>query len=145
MAYFDGWSTEYVYEHCLALVRTIQQDLLQAGIIYNPDKSVWIPCQIIEWLGLVWNSKEGHIGISERRVTNILTFIEDIIKNDYRISARKLVSLTGKIVSTNAVIGNISRLMTRHCSMSVTSAALCDSDFQLDQYCIGEILFWQKI
>ena len=98
----------------------------------------------MDTLGLVWNSKEGRISISEQRITNILTFIEDIITNDFHILARKFASLTGKIISTNAVIENISRLMTQHCSMSVASAAFWDLNFQLDQYCINEILFWHK-
>ena len=68
-----------------------------------------------------------------------LQFIKEIIKNEFVVSARKLASLTGKIISTNAVLGNISRLMTRHCSMSVSSATHWDLDFQLDQYCIKEI------
>ena len=140
----DGWLIEYVYEHCLALAKMIQRDLLQSGLIYNPDKSIWVPCQILEWLGLVWNSRDGCVSISERRITNILTLIEEVITNGFIISARKLASLTGKIISTNAVVGNISRLMTRHCSMSVASASYWDEHFQLDQYCINEILFWQK-
>ena len=140
----DGWLIECIYENCLALAKTIRCDLVNSGLICNVDKSVWVPCQIIEWLGIVWNSRDGCISISEKRITNILQFIEEIIKNEFVVSARKLASLTGKIISTNAVLGNISRLMTRHCSMSVSSAAHWDSDFQLDQYCIKEILFWQK-
>ena len=140
----DGWLIECIYENCLALAKTIRCDLVNSGLICNVDKSVWVPCQIIEWLGIVWNSRDGCISISEKRITNILQFIEEIIKNEFVVSARKLASLTGKIISTNAVLGNISRLMTRHCSMSVASAAHWDLDFQLDQYCIKEILFWQK-
>ena len=119
----DGWLIECIYENCLALAKTIRCDLVNSGLICNVDKSVWVPCQIIEWLGIVWNSRDGCISISEKRITNILQFIEEIIKNEFVVSARKLASLTGKIISTNAVLGNISRSMTRHCSMSVASAA----------------------
>ena len=59
----DGWLIEYVYEHCLALAKIIQRDLLQSGLIYNPDKSIWVPCQILEWLDLVWNSRDGCVSI----------------------------------------------------------------------------------
>ena len=59
------------------------------------------------------------------------------------VSARVLASLLGRIISGGAVFGNISRLMTRYCSISVASAQDWDSKFCLDQYCIRELYFWK--
>ena len=47
-----------------------------------------------------------------------------------------------EIISTGPVVGNVSRIMTRHCSMSVAAAPDWDSLFKLDQYCINEVEFW---
>ena len=49
----------------------------------------------------------------------------------------------GRIISGGAVFGNISRIMTRYCSISVASAQDRDSKFYLDQYCFRELYFWE--
>ena len=40
-------------------------------------------------------------------------------------------------------LGNITRIMTRQCSMSIASASTWDTAFQLDDYCKREICFWK--
>lgn len=60
------------------------------------------------------------------------------------ISARCLASFTGQIVSTGPVVGNASRIMTRHCSMSSACAHYCDALLELDQYTKDEIIFWKE-
>ena len=52
------------------------------------------------------------------------------------VSTRELASLMGKIISTGAVFGKISRIMT-------AAAQDWDSKFTLDQYCVREIEFWE--
>ena len=47
-----------------------------------------------------------------------------------------------KIISTGAVFGNISRIMTRYCSISVASSQDWDSKFHLDQNYVKELKFW---
>ena len=51
----------------------------------------------------------------------------------------------GKIISAGAVFGNISRIMTRYCTISVAAAQDQDSKFTLDQYCIRELSFGKPI
>ena len=41
--------------------------------------------------------------------------IDHIIEADFKVSARELTSFTGQIISTGPVVGNIGRIMTRHC------------------------------
>ena len=60
-----------------------------------------------------------------------------------KVSAKELASLVGKIISAGAVFGNISRIITRYCSISVAAAQDWDSKFTLDQYCVREIEFWE--
>ena len=50
-------------------------------------------------------------------------------------SAQDLAKCVGQIISTGAVLGNISRIMT--------SASTWDKNFSLDDYCRQEIHFWQ--
>ena len=53
--------------------------------------------------------------------------IDSIIASDFFLSARRLASFTGQIISTAPVSRNISRIMTRHCIMSTLSAQHWDS------------------
>ena len=70
--------------------------------------------------------------------------VDRIFLKDYLVSARELSSLVGKIISAGAVFGNISRIMTRYCSISVESSHEWDSRFHLDQYCVRELNFWEE-
>ena len=76
-------------------------------------------------------------------MNKIFDHIQNIRDNHYVFSARKLASFTSKIISTGPVVGNLSRIMTRHCSMSVATDPDWDSFFKLDQYCINEVEFWK--
>jgi hypothetical protein len=70
-----------------------------------------------------------------------LEFIAQVEAREFFALARELAALSGKIISTFPVLGNIARLMTRHCSMSVNSASQWDSRFKLDAYSIRELEF----
>ena len=103
--------------------------------------SVWIPCQRLDWLGITWDSARGTIEIVDRRVAKITSTIVSIIDSDFVLSARRLVSFTGQIISTAPVSRNISRIMTRHYIMSTLSAQHWDAKVKMDPYCIAEIYF----
>ena len=55
-----------------------------------------------------------------------------------------LASFRGQIISTGPVVGNISRIMTRHCPMSSACAPYWDAFSELDQYTKDEIIFWKE-
>lgn len=73
----DGWLIEHGSDDCLALANQVRSDLRKAGLISNDEKSTSAPCQVIQWLGIVWNTRESFV-----------------------ISAKQLVSFTEKIIST---------------------------------------------
>ena len=85
-------------------------------------KSVWEPCQSILWSGILWHSDSGAIEISERRFSKIVLTVCPIIDCEFVISARCLASFTVQIISTGPVMRSVSRIMTRHCSLSSTCA-----------------------
>ena len=121
----------------------MKADLDKAGFVSNDEKSVWEPCQRLDWLGITWDSARGTIEIVERRIDKITSTIVSIINSDFVISARRLASFSGQIISTAPVSSNISRIMTRHCVMSTLSVQHWDEEFKLDQYCIDELHFWR--
>ena len=137
----DGLVIENDYRGCKTLSSRIREDLRRIVFVANAKKSTWEPVQSIVWLGFCWNSLNGTISITERRLNKIFDHIQNITNNYYVLSARQLASFTGKIISTGPVVGNVSRFMTRHCSMSVAAAPDWDSLFTLHQYCINEVGF----
>ena len=139
-----GWLIETSYDDCMNLSKTVRRDIKDAGLITSEAKCIWQPCQELIWLGLVWNSINGTIAITQRRVFNMKQTIRTIISQEFLVSARELASFTGKINSTSPVTKNVSQIMTRHCSMSVAAGNDWDSKFKLDQYCIQEVRFWEN-
>ena len=140
----DGWGIEKDSEVCGVVANAVRADLFKAGFVTNEDKSVWIPCQKLDWLGITWYSARGTIEIVDRRVVKITNTIDSIIASAFVLSDRRLASFTGQIISTAHVSGNISRIMTRHCIISTLSAQHWDSEVKMDSYCIEELYFWKN-
>ena len=138
----DGWAIERDRQVCSSVSKAVKTDLGEAGFITNYEKSMWEPCQRIDWLGLTWASALGTIEIVDR-CAKILATIDSIVDSGFVISARNLASFTGQIISTSPVSGNISRIMTRHCVLSTLSVQHWEDKIELDQYCIDELRFWR--
>ena len=59
----DGWAIERDREVCSSISKAVKADLGEVGFITNDEKSIWEPCQRIDWLGLTWDSALGTIEI----------------------------------------------------------------------------------
>ena len=60
------------------------------------------------------------------------------------VSARGLSSFVVKIISAQAIYGNLTRIMTRYCAISIAAAQDWDSEFPWDDYCKKELVFWNS-
>jgi hypothetical protein len=49
------------------VVNKFRKDLVSAGFIVNDEKSVWEPIQRLEWLGFIWDLRQGSIEIPETK------------------------------------------------------------------------------
>ena len=58
----DGADCELDLNVARFAVETIRSDLAKAGIVANSSKSIWIPTQVMEWLGLIWNLRLAQAG-----------------------------------------------------------------------------------
>ena len=135
----DGWGTVQDREDCRATALAVRNDLGSAGFIVNDEKSVWEPTQVLNWLGITWNSILGTLKIVDRRITKILNTIDHIINANVLVSIRTLASFIGQIISTAPVVGN----MTKHCVMSTLCSDRWDTEFYLNDYCQEELYFWK--
>ena len=84
----DGLVIDNDYGICKTLSSRIKEDFRRVGFVANAEKSIWDPVQSIVWLGLCWNSLNGTICITERRLNTIFDHIQNIRNNAYVLSAR---------------------------------------------------------
>ena len=66
-------------KRCLLGLRKIY--LRRVDFVANAEKSIWEPSQSIVWLGVCWNSLNGTICITERRLNKIFDHIKNITNN----------------------------------------------------------------
>ena len=70
----------------------VKANLLLAGLVPNKEKSQWCPTQNLDWLGLSWDSGEGSIKVTQRRIQSILECIVKLQVSLPLVSARELAS-----------------------------------------------------
>ena len=92
----------------------VRNSLTQCGFIINSEKSVWQPQKELIWLGIKINLINLRFTIPENRVLSIMESIQVTIKHLPYTTARNLLRLCGKIISTKFVLGNIAQLKTRN-------------------------------
>ena len=72
---------------CSSVSKAVKTDLGEACFITDDEKSIWEPCQRINWLGLTWDGPRGTIKIVDRRCAKILRTIDSIVNSGFVISA----------------------------------------------------------
>ena len=142
----DGWGTAGSKELCSKISQNVKADLLSAGLVPNTDKSVWNPTQKIPLLGLTWNTELCSLMVTDRRIQDLLHTIGDIQTRLPSVSARKLASVTGKIISLGPVVGTISQLKTRFLHLEIEKRVHWDHQYMLkgDSKVIKELVFWRS-
>ena len=83
----------------------------------------------------------ARFGFASHRLEKLNSAITTIL-NQHRITARQLSRVVGQITSTGLVTGNLARILSRHCQMSVACADNWDTTFLIDDYCLQELQFW---
>lgn len=139
----DNIDMEKTFETSNRHAKIIRSDVCKSGFVANDGKSIWTPTQTIIWLGLNWNGINGTLAIAPHRIENLTSAIDEILKQTH-VTARTLARIVGQIISTGPVTGNLARIMSRHCQMSIACAQEWDTPFKIDQYCIHELKFWNR-
>lgn len=84
----ERWGIEKNTPVCSIVGDAVRTDHFKAGFVTNEDKSVWIPRQRLDWLGITWDSTSGTIEIVDRRVAKITSSTDIIIDSNFVLSAR---------------------------------------------------------
>lgn len=140
----DGWGTSFSFESAQVDASLVRNSLLKAGFIINEEKSVWVPVQRLEWIGILWDSVQFSISIPDRRISDCIDCLTYVLENKNSFSARTLARCTGKIVSMKPVFGNLVRLMTRFMYMVIEGRKSweCPLIIHQDHPCFQEVHFW---
>ncbi len=142
----DGWGIANSYNECYSIASLVKQDLLNAGLVPNIEKSVWNPVQSIDWLGMRWDTVVGSLKVIDRRVNNILTDVESLLRKLPYVTARQLATFVGRVISMMPVVGRLVQLKTRYLSMTISLQCHWDREFRIanDSPIIEEIFFWKN-
>ena len=102
----DGLGIDNTFEKTLEKSTFVSNSLTRAGFIINSDKSVWQSTKVLPWLGIEVDLNNDALKISSERIDNILFTTRFILSKIY-VSPRTLSKLTGKLISSKFIIGNI--------------------------------------
>ena len=115
------------------------------GFTLNIDKSVFTPCQTIEFLGFVINSIDMTVSLTPTKKASLKSLCEELL-NTPSPSIRRLATLIGKIASSFVGVP-LGKLYFRHLERTKTFALKAskgnfDKPCSLDLYAMFEINWW---
>ena len=137
----DGWCC-HDFENCQKLSENIRKDLKSAGLVVNEDKSIWNPVKKLEWLGFLWDLELGSVEIPKKKIESFKESLCAILNSPNNVTARKLASVIGKIISMSFVLGNVCHIMTRNLHSPILNRLDWDFDIIIDQGAMNELKFW---
>ena len=122
----------------------VHSDLIRFGFIVNLAKSHWDPSHVIVWLGCVIDTIRGTIAATDQGLRKFVNFIDFLSDCESRVvKARDLPSLIGMIISFSPFVGNVTRIMTRSLYHVLYGRFSWNSNVQLTDEAIREIMFWK--
>ena len=140
----DGWCVNATFELVLKDSRFVFSTLEKAGLVVNIDRSVFKPVQCLEWLGFLWDLKNGIFLIPERRISNVRSFIDKILAEFPVCTARKLAQLAGKIISMSPVLGNVCLFQTKGFFWLIETRLSWDNRLYI-QDLYDNLMFWHSV
>ncbi|CAC5419533.1 unnamed protein product [Mytilus coruscus] len=140
----DGLGMPEGYLECQNISEFVKSSLELAGFLINEQKSIFDPVQCFEWLGLIWDSKNFSLAVSERRLNDAKESLDNILNEFPIISARQVAQFTGRIISMSQVMGNVTSLMTRHLYFAIENRKSWDGNLNIayTECVLAEFRFW---
>ena len=142
----DGCGVENTLEISKTHSQIVRFSLRDAGFADNSSKSVWEPVQLLIWLGLDWNLMAGCFRIAPKCIDRFLQIIDEFLRSAPYVTTRDCAVVAGHVVSMSPIIGNLSRLKTRHLYKVIESRSSWNSKFNIGVYndALAEIFFWKN-
>lgn len=125
----------------------VQGDLKRLGFLVAEEKCHWVPCSILQWLGLVWNFSEGKVYIVEERVRKLCKCIEDLLRDlrsNRLVHVKRLACIAGQVISMQAAVGKAAMLKSRELYKCINYRASWDAPVLVSTEAESELLFWLR-
>ena len=111
---------------------TVRADLTRYGFVINEEKSLWEPVQVITCLRTVFDTYQGLISVTERRVSKLKSSID----------LRDVASVVGQVISLTPCVGSVAKIMIRAQYTVVNQKQSWDSQVELSKEAFDELTFW---
>ena len=122
---------------------TVRTDLTRYGFVINEEKSLWEPVQVITCLGTIFDTYQGLISVTERRVSKLKSSIDLLRKDDCKIlKVRDVASVVGQVRSLTPCVGSVARIMTYALYTVVNQKQSRNSKVELSKEAFDKLTFW---
>ena len=128
-------------EKAKLLSTLIQNDLRQAGFITNIEKCNWVPSRCTTWLGFDINLERGQLAVPERKIVSLQSQLRQIVSQKF-MPARRVASITGRIISMSLALGPIARFMTRGLYAALNKRQSWCQWIEVTPEALLELKFW---
>ena len=124
----------------------VRYSLKDSGFIVNDQKSVWEVTQVTDWLGVLVDLKGGFFQISGQRESSILHYLDVVASHAPISSARRFSKLTGLLISTKFVLGDIVRLRSRSFYKVINNCTSWDASINFSGFhkVFRDLEFWRS-
>ena len=125
------------------LVRRVEGDLVRAGLRINVPKCRRIPAQQRRQLGFELDFAAGKFQVPTDIWEALKVSVESILSaRQGRVQARKMVSVTGAVLSMHMSWGPMSHFYTRHLYALINSVGSLHCWVILTEEAVNELTFW---
>ena len=121
----------------------IKGSLLSSGFIPHRTKSIWLPAQILTWLGFVIDLVQGRIFLTEERLVKTENLIDYILSLEL-VPVKLLSKISGLLVSMEKSHGELVYLMTKYINLCIAEAPTWYSEELLVPPVTNELKFWRE-
>ena len=105
----DGLGVCATKDTCFRQFLLVLSDLISSVVVPNTDKCMWIPTQLLRWLGFHWDFARGLLSIPEDKISVFLVSIREVSSSRV-VTSRILAQVTGCIVSCMVLLATFARL-----------------------------------
>ena len=143
----DAWIYGLKYEQCWQNTLFTARTLVKVGFLINMKKSVWIPSQIIEFLGFIIDSRQMVVYLSDKKSKSVLDLCQQLLDSE-SVTIRFLCKVIGKLISIFRVLPlgqahyrTLERCKLHHLRKNRWNYnAFCSLDFK----CFRDLSWWIK-
>ena len=117
--------------------------MIRAGLVPHQEKSVWIPVQVLAWLGFVYDLIRNLILAEDEKLQRIVLLI-DSFDHHKAILVKHISLIIGCVIALELSHGDLVHLRSKSLQIDVARAERWDSKILLSPESVAELKFWKE-